>query len=73
MEIFNAELTIILSDHWPDLSVSFHQDGVGEVLLEVVPNHDGESVDVRYCLLYRVKRSIAAGEFTNDNKLGMTL
>ena len=51
---------MILSDHWPDLSVSLHQDGVGEVLLEVVPDHDGESVDIRNGLFDRVKGPITA-------------
>ena len=65
-------IDIFLSPSDSDLSVGSHEDGVGEVLLEVVPDHDGESVDVRYGLFDRVERSIAAGGLTN-NRLGVTL
>ena len=62
LSIFKLNIKIFTSTSVPlHLGVRFHQDRVELVLLEVVPDHDGESVDIRNGLLYCVERTIAAG------------
>ena len=60
LSIFKVNIIILSHQQRPHLGVGFHQDRVELVLLEVVPDHDGKSVDIRNGLFDRVERTITA-------------